>query len=123
MAQNQGDSSEGGRARLRRTSPVITFYSYKGGVGRSMAVANVAVLLAQDYGLDVILVDWDLEAPGLHRFFGYSDEDIHTGVIDYLLQYKEGLRDPNTPISEQTLDIERLLIDVRPERTEQSPAA
>ena len=57
------------REEAGRDSPVITFYSYKGGVGRSMAMANLAVLLARDYGLDVVVVDWDLEAPGLHRFF------------------------------------------------------
>ena len=51
---------------------VITFYSYKGGTGRSMALANVACLLARKShaeGNDVLMVDWDLEAPGLHRFF------------------------------------------------------
>ncbi len=47
---------------------VITFYSYKGGVGRSMALANVAVLLAQQKK-KVLAIDFDLEAPGLHRFF------------------------------------------------------
>src|SRR5713101_9597969 len=52
---------------------VITFYSYKGGTGRTMALANVACLLAQrqieSHGKGVLMVDWDLEAPGLHRFF------------------------------------------------------
>jgi len=47
---------------------IISFYSYKGGVGRSMAVANVATLLAH-YGRRVLVVDFDLEAPGLHRYF------------------------------------------------------
>ena len=53
---------------------VITFYSYKGGTGRTMALANAACLLAGE-GRDqreparVLMVDWDLEAPGLHRFF------------------------------------------------------
>ena len=47
---------------------IISFYSYKGGVGRSMAVANVATLLAHR-GLRVLVVDFDLEAPGLHRYF------------------------------------------------------
>lgn len=47
---------------------VITFYSYKGGVGRSMALANVAALLARD-GKRVLVVDWDLEAPGLEKYF------------------------------------------------------
>jgi cellulose biosynthesis protein BcsQ len=47
---------------------VCTFYSYKGGVGRSMALANVAALLAL-WGRKVLAVDWDLEAPGLEKFF------------------------------------------------------
>ncbi len=52
-------------------SSVITFYSYKGGVGRSMALANVAVMLSR-WGNKVLLVDFDLEAPGLEYFFrGY----------------------------------------------------
>lgn len=52
---------------------VITFYSYKGGTGRTMALANVACLLAQQQqennGAGVLMIDWDLEAPGLHRYF------------------------------------------------------
>ena len=47
---------------------VYTFYSYKGGVGRSMALANVGVLIAAE-GHRVLLVDWDLEAPGLEVCF------------------------------------------------------
>jgi len=53
-------------------SSIVTFYSYKGGVGRSMALANIAVLLARR-GLKVLVVDWDLEAPGLERYFGYFE--------------------------------------------------
>lgn len=47
---------------------VYTFYSYKGGVGRSMALANVGVALAMQ-GHRVLMVDWDLEAPGLEQYF------------------------------------------------------
>lgn len=47
---------------------IVTFYSYKGGVGRSMALGNIAVLLAR-MGKTVLMVDWDLEAPGLDRYF------------------------------------------------------
>ena len=43
---------------------IYTFYSFKGGVGRTMALANVAALLAK-WGYSVLVVDWDLEAPGL----------------------------------------------------------
>jgi cellulose biosynthesis protein BcsQ len=52
-------------ARLGR---ILTFYSYKGGTGRSMALANIAWLLAAS-GRRVLAIDWDLEAPGLHRYF------------------------------------------------------
>lgn len=71
---------------------IITFYSYKGGTGRTMALANVACLLAQRLppdGKGVLVVDWDLEAPGLHRYFrgrgasGADDpNDERAGLID-----------------------------------------
>lgn len=49
-------------------SRIVTFYSYKGGVGRTFALANIAVLLAKR-GLKVLAMDWDLDAPGLQRYF------------------------------------------------------
>src|SRR5690348_6063354 len=49
---------------LWRPAVIVTFYSFKGGVGRSMALVNVAETLAER-GYRVILCDWDLEAPGL----------------------------------------------------------
>ena len=67
---------------------IITFYSFKGGVGRSMALANIAVLLAQR-GLRVLAVDWDLEAPGLDRYFRSQFEiashNDNAGLIDLLV--------------------------------------
>jgi cellulose biosynthesis protein BcsQ len=72
---------------------VYTFYSFKGGVGRSMALANIACLLSR-WGKRVLVVDWDLEAPGLDRyFFPYiadGSRATHPGVLDILLSYKEG---------------------------------
>ena len=47
---------------------IVTFYSFKGGTGRTMALANVAWILASN-GLKVLVVDWDLDSPGLHRYF------------------------------------------------------
>lgn len=64
---------------------IITFYSYKGGTGRSMALANVAWILAAN-GARVLVIDWDLEAPGLHRYFSpfLTDPDLleTKGLID-----------------------------------------
>lgn len=64
---------------------IITFYSYKGGTGRSMAVANTAWVLASN-GFRVLMVDWDLEAPGLHRYF-------HPFLIDKKLEASAGVVD------------------------------
>ncbi|WP_239393455.1 TIR domain-containing protein [Frankia sp. CiP3] len=50
------------------TGKVFTFYSFKGGVGRSMCLAHVAWILASN-DKKVLVVDWDLESPGLHRYF------------------------------------------------------
>ena len=53
---------------------IVTFYSYKGGVGRSFALANIAVLLGQ-WGFRVLCIDWDLEAPGLPYYFNSLDRN------------------------------------------------
>ena len=42
----------------------FTFYSYKGGVGRSLALLNTAYVLS-GWGRHVLIVDMDLEAPGV----------------------------------------------------------
>src|SRR5580704_6416658 len=71
---------------------IITFYSYKGGVGRTMALANIAVLLARR-GLRVMMVDWDLEAPGLHQFFPLTKRN-ERGLLELLddaSQMQEGV--------------------------------
>ncbi|MFE2067022.1 FxSxx-COOH system tetratricopeptide repeat protein [Streptomyces sp. NPDC059467] len=73
-----------------RAGRIVTFYSFKGGTGRTMALANVAWILAAN-GKRVLAVDWDLEAPGLHRFFhpflDPSTVGATTGVIDMLNDY------------------------------------
>jgi cellulose biosynthesis protein BcsQ/tetratricopeptide (TPR) repeat protein len=74
-----------------RNGRIITFYSYKGGTGRTMALANTAWILAAN-GKRVLAVDWDLEAPGLHRFFhpflDPSTVGATTGVIDLIDEYR-----------------------------------
>ena len=76
---------------------VYTFYSFKGGVGRTMALANVAALLAK-WGHSVLVVDWDLEAPGLERFFTALKPDIRelrattSGIVDLVQATREGKR-------------------------------
>ncbi|NIM11283.1 MAG: AAA family ATPase [Candidatus Aminicenantes bacterium] len=65
----------------------ITFYSYKGGVGRTLALANIAVYLSR-FGQNICVVDFDLEAPGVHyklqRFF---PTPIKLGLVDYIYEF------------------------------------
>src|SRR6201994_1874535 len=69
---------------------IITFYSYKGGTGRTMAMANVAWIIASN-GKRVLTVDWDLESPGLHKFFhpflDPSTVEATPGVIEIINDY------------------------------------
>lgn len=90
---------------------IVTFYSYKGGVGRTMALANMAILLAT-WGYKILMVDWDLEAPGLEFYFkDYLDlEDVaqSRGVIDLLysgLSKQIDWRDFYNEINLENLDI------------------
>jgi cellulose biosynthesis protein BcsQ len=62
---------------------ITTFYSFKGGVGRSFAVANVATILAQ-WGSKVLVVDWDIEAPGLNHYFAQYAAPMLAGVLDFI---------------------------------------
>src|SRR5262245_23151883 len=88
-AKQQTSSPKGPRGRI------ITFYSYKGGTGRSMALANVAWILASQ-GERVLAVDWDIDAPGLHRYYHPFIDDKELaytpGLIDFLADFVEGAR-------------------------------
>ncbi|MPY56895.1 FxSxx-COOH system tetratricopeptide repeat protein [Streptomyces spongiae] len=69
---------------------IVTFYSYKGGTGRTMALANTAWITASQ-GKRVLVVDWDLEAPGLDRFLHPFLEPSalrdRPGVLDLINDY------------------------------------
>ncbi|MFC2967594.1 KGGVGR-motif variant AAA ATPase [Acidimangrovimonas pyrenivorans] len=47
---------------------IIAFYGFKGGAGRSLLLANIAAALAIK-GKNVLIIDADLEAPGVGDFF------------------------------------------------------
>lgn len=69
-------------------SSIITFYSYKGGVGRSMALANIAYELSKRK-FKVLIVDWDLEAPGIERFFSsFKIDNSSEGLLQLLTAFK-----------------------------------
>lgn len=66
----------------------VTFYSYKGGVGRSLALANTAAKLAQE-GRRVLMIDFDLEAPGLDAFEEFDIPKHSAGMVEYVSEYRE----------------------------------
>lgn len=86
----------------------IAFYSYKGGVGRTLLLANAARFLAM-LGKRVVAVDLDLEAPGLHyKLPVLRDEDgkamFAGGAVPYLVATAEGSTN-GPPLAEHLIDI------------------
>lgn len=68
---------------------VTTFYSFRGGVGRTMSLVNVAAYLAQ-LGRRVLIVDFDLEAPGIRTFRSLGNPAGESnGLLEYVKTYLE----------------------------------
>ncbi len=67
--------------------PIVAFYSFKGGVGRTTNLASFAIQRAS-LGERVVVVDLDLEAPGAGVFMSPGDglPGARWGVVDYLLE-------------------------------------
>lgn len=67
--------------------PIVAFYSFKGGVGRTTAAAAFALSWARR-GKRVAALDVDLDAPGLGRLLDADGEGTTArwGVVDYLLE-------------------------------------
>lgn len=64
--------------------PIISFYSFKGGMGRTTALAAFAIHRARQ-GERVVVVDLDLDAPGLGSVLPAVALPPY-GVVDYLLE-------------------------------------
>lgn len=64
---------------------IISFYSFKGGVGRTAALSHAAYILSSR-GKKVVIVDMDIEAPGMSTIFDpqYYQEP-KCGLIDYFI--------------------------------------
>lgn len=86
----------------------IAFYSYKGGVGRSLLVANAARFLGM-LGKGVVALDLDVEAPGLHYKLGPPpdprNKTVFTGgAVPYLVATAKGAKDP-PPLQEHMVKL------------------
>ncbi len=83
-----------GGATVPSRGEIITFYSYQGGTGRTMALANVACLLAERVGPNehVLVIDWDLGSTGVASILPSSACQA-TAAFDLGLDATSGLID------------------------------
>ncbi len=86
---------------IKKPCPVITFYSHKGGVGRTTALTFFASWLAQHHGKNVVVLDCDFEAPGFSSGNYFNFEKPTSGVVEYLLNKEYAL------LANETLNIEK----------------
>lgn len=81
-----------------KTPPILSFYSYKGGVGRTTALASIAIQMARK-GKRVLALDFDLEAPGLASIFPPPGGAVTgIGVVDFLMEFP--VSGTNFPVEE-----------------------
>jgi hypothetical protein len=66
-------------------TPIIGYYSYKGGMGRSTHLAITATHLARNYDKKIIILDCDFEAPGFSNFFleNPAAPRYQNGIVEY----------------------------------------
>ncbi len=82
---------------------VDTFYSYKGGVGRTLACANFGLYLAKT-GKKVVLADMDFEAPGLDSKFASVDvSQVQAGMMDQFWAFQHRRELPELQANEIAL--------------------
>lgn len=84
----------------------VTFYSYKGGVGRSLALSEIAIRLSE-LNKKVCVMDFDLDAPGLRfKFKNYNlSKPIEKGIVDYIYEFS-ALRSNQHKIQDFTVQLQ-----------------
>lgn len=75
---------------------VVAVHSFRGGTGKSNLTANVAAQLARQ-GLNVGVIDADVQSPGIHVLFGLAGDDITASLNDFLFE--------GTPIDQVAVDV------------------
>jgi MinD-like ATPase involved in chromosome partitioning or flagellar assembly/predicted negative regulator of RcsB-dependent stress response len=69
---------------------IISFYSYKGGSGRTQLLANLASYLCYYKNKKILMIDWDMEAPGLHNYFhDFNVKKVKKGLIEYFMDFEK----------------------------------
>ena len=66
-----------------KEAQVVSIHSYRGGTGKSNLTANLGAWLAGT-GLNVGLVDMDIQSPGIHALFGFDAASFPYCLNDFL---------------------------------------
>ena len=95
-------------------APVVTFYSYKGGMGRTTTMVAYALHLAvnddESKKKRVVIIDCDLEAPGYLNFFNLKEhKGLNSGKKNGLVEFICDAQFTNKP---EELDIDDYIINV-----------
>jgi len=71
--------------------PVVVFYSFKGGLGRSTILASFAIQRAR-MGERVCVLDFDLDSPGVGNLLSADSTGLTAswGIVDFLLDIDKG---------------------------------
>lgn len=94
----------------KHKTPIITFYSYKGGMGRTTTMVSYAMDLAINKRKRVAIIDCDLEAPGYINFFNLSKHSgLNSGKVNGLVEF---FSDMNFVEDSSQLDINNYMINV-----------
>ena len=88
-------------------APVMAFHSYKGGVGRTLSLIALAKGIAELYGdkKKVLIIDSDLEAPGLTWMINGGQEHAAISYLDVLSLMH--FHDINTELAEKIAGLVR----------------
>lgn len=78
---------------------IFTFYGFKGGVGRTLAVVHAATILASTrgpHGSNVLVMDLDLEAPSAFLYLPPGHEEVvqpGRGFVELMAEFLDDHRD------------------------------
>jgi MinD-like ATPase involved in chromosome partitioning or flagellar assembly len=67
----------------RGVAKIIAVHSFRGGTGKSNITANLAALVALG-GHRVGVIDTDIQSPGIHVIFGFSQDNLKFALNDFL---------------------------------------
>ncbi|WP_406049295.1 ParA family protein [Streptomyces virginiae] len=99
-----GTESEPPKTRQTRR---IALYGFKGGVGRSTATTVLARSLAER-GLCVLVVDLDLESPGVSHLLAEPGATPAYGIVDHLVESAVGNAEDLELVARASLDSPKL---------------